>query len=103
MIHLVRNPLHLVERHAVVPPVVQTGGSGGLVAGHLLRNFELAAVRKVGGDAGGPEAVATDLGLDAGGNRPALNHHVCIRLGERQPVGQFSVPHGREEGSGRVG
>jgi len=34
--------------------------------GHLLGDFEMAAVLEVGGDAGGAEGVTTDLGLDAG-------------------------------------
>ena len=66
---------------------------GGFVAGHGLRYLQLAAVLKIGGDAGGPEAVATDLGLDAGALGPSLDHHVHVGLGKRGPADQFAVPH----------
>ena len=36
------------------------------MVGHLLCNFQLAAIPQVLRDAGGAEGVAADLGLDAG-------------------------------------
>jgi hypothetical protein len=47
---------------------------------HLLRDFELAAVGQVFVDAGGAEAVAADLGFNAGDGRPAPYHPISIRL-----------------------
>jgi hypothetical protein len=58
---LVRDLLDLVERNGVIAPVVEAGCAGGFVASHLLRDFQLAAVLQVRGDAGGAEAVAADL------------------------------------------
>ena len=45
-------PLDLIERDLVRRPVVEFGGSGGLVGGDGLGVFEGAAVLQVGGDAG---------------------------------------------------
>jgi hypothetical protein len=56
------NPLDLIEFDLIVAPVIESGGSGRLVAGHLLRDLQLAAVLQVGGDPGGAEAVGADLG-----------------------------------------
>ena len=36
--------LHFIEADLVVAPVVDAGGPGALMVGHLLRHFELAAV-----------------------------------------------------------
>jgi hypothetical protein len=66
------------------------------VAGHLLGDLQLAAVLQLGGDAGGPEAVASDARLNAGGEGATLNHHVHVGLGQRQPGGELAVPEGRE-------
>jgi len=37
------------------------------VVGHLLRDFQLATVAQVLGNAGGAEGMAADRGRDAGG------------------------------------
>ena len=34
---------------------------------------------------------------------PSLDHHVDVGLGQGSSVGQLAVPHGREEGRGRLG
>ena len=54
------DPFDLVEGDLVQAAVVEAGGAGAFVVGHLLGDFQLAAVAQVFGDAGGPEAVATD-------------------------------------------
>ena len=54
------NPLHFIERHLITASVIEPGSSGGFMAGHLLRNLQLAAVLEIGGDAGCPEAVRAD-------------------------------------------
>ena len=64
-----RNPRHFTERHLVVAAIVKAGGAGALVVGHLLRDFELAAVPQTLRHAGRAEGVATDLCLDAGVGR----------------------------------
>jgi hypothetical protein len=46
----------------------------------VLRHFQLAAVLQVGGDAGGPESMVADTGLDAGCLRAALDHAVSVLL-----------------------
>ena len=54
-----------VDTDVIVAPVVETRGLGVRVAGHALRDFELAAVREVAGDAGGAEGMAADLRLNS--------------------------------------
>jgi len=88
----INHPLDLVEGHGVVAAVVEAGGAGGFVAGHLLGDFELAAVLQVGGYAGCTEAVATDFGGDAGSQSPPLNHHVHVGLRQGSPAGELAVP-----------
>jgi hypothetical protein len=79
----IHHPFDFIESHGVVAAVVEAGGAGGFVAGHLLSDFEFAAVLQVGGDAGGAEAMTTDPGCNAGCKRSALNHHVHVGLGKR--------------------
>src|ERR1700694_5424390 len=38
------NPLDLIERDLIVAPIVETCGARAFVIGHLLRDFELAAI-----------------------------------------------------------
>lgn len=54
-------PLHLIQRHLIVAPVIQPGGARRFVIRHALRNLELAAVAQVLGDPGRPERVIADL------------------------------------------
>ena len=61
-------------------PVVEHGGAGRLVVGDVLRRFQGAVVLEVGGNAGGPEGVVADEGLDAGGFGAPLNHAVGVLL-----------------------
>ena len=56
---------------------------------HLLGDLEPAAILEVGGDAGRPEGVATDLGLDPGRKRPPANHPPDIGL-EQGIAGQLA-------------
>ena len=62
-------------------PVVEAGGAGAFVVGHLLGDFEFAAVAEVFGDAGGAEAVAADSGFDTGVGGASANHAVDVGLG----------------------
>jgi hypothetical protein len=46
-----RNPLYLVERDFIPPPVVQLRRPGRFMIGDMLRHFQLATVLKIRGDA----------------------------------------------------
>ena len=65
-----KNPLHLIQRHLIIAPVIQAGGARGFVIRHALRDLELTAVPEVLGDPGGTERVIADLraGERAGGS-----------------------------------
>ena len=54
------DPFDFVQVDLVGAPVVEAGGPGRLVVGHLLSDLQLAAVAKVLGDAGSAEAAAAD-------------------------------------------
>jgi hypothetical protein len=64
-------PLHLIQRHLIVAPVIQPGGARRFMIGHALRDFELAAVAQVLGDPRRTKRVIANLGADAGGERAA--------------------------------
>jgi hypothetical protein len=98
----IHDPLDLVEFDRVVAAIVKSGRAGRFVAGHLLRDFELTAILQVRRDPGSAEAVATDLRPNSRRKRPALNHHVHVRFGQRSPAAELAMPHGREQGSGRL-
>ena len=51
------DPLDFIERDLILPPVVELGRPRRLVVGEVLRQFELAAVLQVRGDAGRAEGV----------------------------------------------
>src|SRR5437899_8625136 len=78
--------------------IVEAGGAGALVVGHLLRDLELAAIAQVLDDAGGAEGVAPDLRLDAGVLRAAADHTVDVGLAHR-PVRELAgaTARGAEE------
>ena len=50
------------------------------MVGDVLRGFQRALVLQVRGDAGRPEGVVPDPGLDAGAARPPLDHPVGVLL-----------------------
>ena len=76
-----KDALDLVERDLVGAAVVEAGGAGAFVVGHLLGDFEFAAIAEVFGDAGDAEVVAADLGFDAGAGGAAADHAVDVGLG----------------------
>jgi len=53
------------------------------VIGHLLGDFELAAVAQIFSDTSRAEGVATDLRLDAGVGRAPTDHAVHVGLAHR--------------------
>jgi hypothetical protein len=58
----------------------EAGGPGRFVCGHLLGDLQAAAVLEIGGDAGGAEGVAADLGLDPSRKRSFANHSPNVGL-----------------------
>ena len=54
-------------------------------------------VLEVGGDAGGPEGMVADAGLDAGGFGPPLNHAVGVLLPQGFGGEQAGAAGGRPE------
>lgn len=80
---LYSNPLHLVQRDLVRSAVIELGGAGGSVVGHRRRLLQRSAVLEVGGDAGGPERVVPDPGLDPGRRCSTPDHGVGVPLRQR--------------------
>ena len=72
--------LDLVQRDLLLAAIGEHGGAWGGVVGDVLGGLEGAVVVEVGGDAGGPEGVVADAGLDAGGFGAPLNHAVGVLL-----------------------
>jgi hypothetical protein len=64
--YLDQDALDLIEGELIVAAVVEPRRAGALMVGHLLRDFQLAAVAQVLGDAGRAERVTADLRRDAG-------------------------------------
>src|SRR5271167_545228 len=89
-----QNPLDLIEADLVVASVVEAGGAGAFVVGHLLRDFQLAAVPKVLGNAGSAEGMAADRGRDAGGERAAADHAPHVHRLHRL-IGEFPCAAGQ--------
>ena len=56
-----QNPFHLIERILVVSPVMEPGGLGAGMVGHLLNHFEFSAITQIFGDPGGPKRVAANV------------------------------------------
>lgn len=80
-----QDPLDLLERHLVFPPVVEPGRSRALVVRH--RHLQGCPVFQVLGDARRPERVTPDLRLNAGLPCPPSDHPPHVGLRER-PVGE---------------
>ena len=68
------------------------------MGGHLLGEFELAAVLEVIRNAGGAKTVVAGQAADAGLAQTAADHAVCARLIEG-PALQRPAPPGAEERS----
>ena len=91
------NSLHFIKRDLVAAPVVEPGRSGGLVAGHVLGNLQLATILEIGGDASGPETVGADLGPEPSRFGPLLDHQMHVGLGQGSAAGQPAIAQGREQ------
>ena len=79
----------------VVAAIIQPGRPGALVIGHLLGDFELAAVAQIFRDASRAEGVATDLRLDAGVGRAPTDHAVHVGLAHRAASEDTRLAFGR--------
>lgn len=91
-------PLDFIEADLVIPAIVKTGGSGALIVGHLLPDFELAAIAQILRDAGRAEGVTTDLCRDAGG--APRGDRSCGNVGLAHPAAgedsRLSFGHGKQ-------
>ena len=65
--------------------------------GDLLRDFELAAVLQIRGDACGAKSVVADFRFDVGGGRAALDDAVGVLLPERFAAENVGVSSRRLE------
>src|SRR5262245_54709045 len=68
----------LVERDAVLAPIVELGGAGRRMRRHLTRLLECATVLEVGRNASAAEGVVADLRCDAGRLCATAHHSPCI-------------------------
>src|SRR3954453_13516294 len=91
------DPLDLVEGDGLAAAVVELGGAGAGVGGHLLGVLEQAAVLEVGGDAARPPGVAADPGGDAGGSGTAAGHAVDVGPIHWSPGEPAGAAQGRAE------
>jgi hypothetical protein len=74
------DPLDLIERNFIAPPVVESCRPRRLMGCHLLRNFQPPPILEIGGDAGRPEGMAANLSFDSGYESPPANHAPDIGL-----------------------
>lgn len=78
-------------------------GAGRLMRGHLLGDFELAAVFQIRGNSGCTKRAASDQGLDAGARRAAPDHQIHLGLAHTPFRKLLRLAPGRaEEGSAFV-
>ena len=68
------DPLDVIEADVVGAPIVEPGGPGVGMVGHLARLFQRAAIFEVGSDAGTPKGMVADRRGDAGALGPAAHH-----------------------------
>src|ERR1700730_19425917 len=81
--HLEDHFLHLVQTHDIRAPVIELGRPRALMCRHLLRFLQIPAIGQVNGDAGCPEGVTADFGLNTGPPRSPADHVDSIFPGER--------------------
>ncbi len=72
------------------------------MSGHVLRDFQLAAVLQVRRNSSGAEAVRGNLRLNPSISGPALNHGVKVGLGQGSAAGELPAPERREQGRVRL-
>ena len=77
-----RDPLHLVERDLLGPPIIKLCRACAGMVRHLRGLLKRAAVLEIRGDAGRPERVIADLGRDLGRPRSPLDHRIGVCLGK---------------------
>src|SRR5215831_19405745 len=81
------NAFDLVEREALLAPVIKLGRAWALMRRHDLRMLERAAILQVCGNSGGTEGMATDGRHDAGDLGSPPDHTPGVSLAHRL-VGQ---------------
>src|SRR5258708_3405457 len=79
----------IVKRKFVGPSVIKLGRSGRGVVRHGRSVFEQPSIFQIGGDAGCPERMISDLCCDAGGRCASADHGMGVLLGRgtaREPA-----------------
>src|SRR5262245_4415809 len=74
----------LIERDAVLAPIVELGGARGGMRRHLARLLERSSVLEVGRDASTAEGVVADLRCNAG--RPGATAHHSPSIVSVEPL-----------------
>ena len=69
---------HLVERHAVLAPIVELGGAGGGMRRHLARLLESSAVLEVGRDPRASKRVVANVRVESRCLGAPLHHPPCV-------------------------
>jgi hypothetical protein len=77
------DPFDLIEAQIVAPPVIELRRPGAGMIGHCGGFLQRAAVLEICCDAGRPETVVADLGLDHGRLDALANHLIGVGLRQR--------------------
>src|SRR5262245_27691957 len=94
----------LVERDAVLAPIVELGGAGRRMRRHLTRLLERAAILEVGRNASAAEGVVADLRCDAGrlgataDHSPSVGPVESLTVEDRLPAAVGAITDSLEEG-----
>ena len=83
----VSDPLDFIECDGIAASVIETCCPCAFVAGHGLRDLELAAILEVGGDPRCTKAMGADFRAQPGRLAAALNH--CMHVGLRKRLAYF--------------
>src|ERR1700723_536051 len=75
-------PLDLIEAHLIAATVVELRRTGAGVVRHGCGFLQRATVLEICRDAGSPETMVADLGLDAGRLSAPANHRMGVSLGQ---------------------
>lgn len=75
-------PLHFIDRHIVVAPVIERRGPRRLMRRHLLRDFPPTAILKVLSNACRPKRMIPHTRLNTRRECPPADHPIDIRLAQ---------------------
>jgi len=74
------DPLDLIQADLIPAAIVELRRARRGVVRHRRGLFQRAAVLKIGGDSGRPEAVIAELGFDPRAGRAPADHRIGVRL-----------------------